>query len=138
MSTERYSGLVERRVWIPQRICLKAKSLREAGFTSYQDWAYYAHNVYIGRQNKYTGALSSKWAKPYKLQDFSRPDSLILFEWKVRSNSFLMNSLTELEAKNLGCYCYSHLPCHGQVLIKLFRERYAIPDVIPDGSPFRV
>ena len=120
------------------RICRKAKSLHEAGFTSYQDWAFYAHNVYIGRHNKFTGALASKWQNPYKLQDFSRPDSLILFEWKVRSNSFLMNSLTELEAKNLGCYCYSDLPSHGQVLIKLFKERYAIPDVIPNGSPFRV
>ena len=103
MSAERYSGLVERQVWIPQRICLKAKSLHEAGFTSYQDWAFYDHNVYIGRQNKLTGALSSKWQNPYKLQNFNRPDSLILFEWKVCSDSFLMNSLTELEAKNLGC-----------------------------------
>ena len=75
MSAECYSGLVERRVWIPQRICLKAKSLHEAGFTSSQDWAFYAHNVYIGWQNKFTGALASKWQNPYKLQDISRPDS---------------------------------------------------------------
>ena len=138
MSAGRSGDLVERQIWIPQRICLKAKSLHEAGSTSFQDWAFYAHHVYIGRHNKFTGAMASKWQNPYKLQDYSRSDSLLLFEWKVRSDSFLMNSLPELEAKTLGCYCYLTLPCHGQILIKLFKEKYAIPDIVPNGSRFQV
>ena len=51
---------------------------------------------------------------------------------------FLMDSLPELEAKTLGCYCHPDLPCHGQVLISLFKEKYAIPDLVPNGSRFTV
>ena len=51
---------------------------------------------------------------------------------------FLMDSLPELEVKTLGCYCHPDLPCHRQVLISLFKEKYAIPDLVPNGSRFTV
>jgi len=40
----------------------------------------------------------------------------------MRSNKELLNSLHEIEGKNLGCWCYPE-KCHGNVLIKLIEER---------------
>ena len=138
MSAGSSNDWVERQIFIPNKVCLKAKSLHAEGFTSFQDWNFYAHHVYIGRHNKFTGALRSKWLNPYNLRDYSRKDSLLLFEWKIRNDMFLMNSLPELEAKTLGCYCQLDIPCHGQILISLFKEKYAIPDIIPNGNRFKV
>jgi hypothetical protein len=43
------------------------------------------------------------------------------YEKYVRKNAVLMNSLHELEGKQLGCWCKPGL-CHGDVLIKLYNE----------------
>ena len=111
---------VESEIFVPNRVCLKAKSLHAAGFANFQDWNFYDHNLYIGRYNKFTGASSSKWMNPYNLQDYEIGDSLLLYEWKIRNNMVLLNALTELEAKYLGCYCQTYSPCHGQILVTLF------------------
>ena len=46
---------------------------------------------------------------------------LDIYEEYVRNNSFLMNSLSELKNKNLGCWCHPN-SCHGDVLVKLYKE----------------
>ena len=125
-------------MFVPKLMCLKAKSLKTEGFANFQDWNFYNHNLYIGRYNKFTGAASSKWMNHYNLRDYSRDDSLLLYEWRLRNNKVILDALSELEAKYLGCYCEPNLPCHGGILISLFKERFEIPDIIPDGSKFKV
>ena len=55
-----------------------------------------------------------------------------------QNDNFIMDSLPELEAKTLGCHCHPDLPCHSEILISLFKEKYAIPDLVPNGSSFTV
>ena len=49
-------------------------------------------------------------------------ETLNSYEKYVRNNPFLMFSLSELKDKNLGCWC-APSPCHGDVLIKLYKEK---------------
>jgi len=83
-------------------------------------------DLYIGRA-MYQGGWklsASKWANPYKVVDGSpeaRTRALQLYEAHVRSLPALMGSLRELDGKRLGCWC-APLPCHGDVLVKLWRE----------------
>ena len=44
-----------------------------------------------------------------------------MYEEKIRKSPELMASISELEGKNVGCWCNS-TPCHGDILIKLFME----------------
>ena len=67
------------------------------------------------------GATQSKWANPYPVRKHGRARCLALYERHVRDSPHLMNSLRELEGKMLGCWC-KPLPCHGDVLVKLFKE----------------
>jgi hypothetical protein len=54
-----------------------------------------------------------------------------LYEEYVRKDPLLMGSLGELDGKTLGCWCVDvvrrptpeTLICHGEVLVKLWRER---------------
>ena len=71
------------------------------------------------------GALGSKWGNPFK-PNKSHKNSLKLclerYEDYIRCNPDLFNAVMELEGKELGCWC-NPSPCHGDILIKLFRER---------------
>lgn len=72
--------------------------------------------VYIGRP--------SKWGNPFKISPTcSREDSVRLFELYLLSNIKLMNSLIELQDKDLVCFC-APLICHGDVLIKYANKIY--------------
>lgn len=75
---------------------------------------YNNYDVYIGR--------GSKWGNPYEIgKDGTRQEVIEKYERYVR-NSSLLKELKELEFSVLGCYCKPKI-CHGDVLIKLIRER---------------
>jgi len=81
-------------------------------------------NVYIGRNVPYVdGAVHSKWHNPYAVKKFGIDDSLAMYEYRVRSDKRLWDTLDELEGKTLGCWCVPHSRCHGQVLFELLREK---------------
>ena len=74
------------------------------------------------------GAVGSKWGNPFKTKKTnknSRRRCLERYEDHIRRNPDLFNALMELEGKELGCWC-KPFPCHGDVLIKLFKERQGI------------
>lgn len=90
-------------------------------------------DLYIGRRMTMGGwnLSQSKWHNPYKVnKDCPLEKSLSLYEEHVRSNQDLMDSLHELTGKSLGCWCtrptksQSDCCCHGDVLVKLWREKY--------------
>ena len=71
------------------------------------------------------GAVGSKWENPYKVKKGnknSRKKCLERYENYIRNNPDLFNAILELEGKELGCWCKPS-PCHGDILIKLFKER---------------
>ena len=78
-----------------------------------------------------TGARGSKWGNPFKINKNANKNSrnkcLKRYEDHVRRSPDLFNAVMELGGKELGCWCKPS-PCHGDILIKLFKER-------PDANP---
>jgi hypothetical protein len=83
------------------------------------------HDVYIGRP--------SKWGNPYShlsgkgsVQVASREEAIACYEQMLRvqdeRSQSLMDDLHEIAGKTLGCWC-APKACHGDVLVKLCRER---------------
>lgn len=73
------------------------------------------YDVYIGR--------GSKWGNPFPIEGkVTREKAIAMYEVYVRRNKRLLADLHELVGKTLGCYCHP-LPCHGEVLLKLLKER---------------
>lgn len=74
-------------------------------------------DVYIGR--------GSKWGNPYSHKEGtlaeevvrSRSEAIKKYEEYLLSNQSLMESLSELKGKTLGCWCKPK-SCHGDVLLK--------------------
>ena len=76
-------------------------------------------DVYIGRQVRWIDwTYDSKWGNYY--YDLEKYEKHVkLFLWK---------DLVELEGKKLGCWCITTTEiyptiCHGQVLMRLLREK---------------
>lgn len=82
-------------------------------------------DVYIGRRCMMGGwnLPQSKWANPFRLQDYEGNIDLVLKKYKeyILSKPELIQSLHELKGKVLGCWCMKKPTdkCHGQILIQL-------------------
>lgn len=74
------------------------------------------YDIFIGRP--------SKWGNPYHLgKDGTREEVIAKYEEYIRNRPKLLKDLVELSDKILGCYCSLEQHCHGDVLIKLLKER---------------
>ena len=119
---------------VVKNVCKKDRE--QEGYTSFSQWYNDENNVYIGRNaSKYAqrNVYDSKWANPFLCCDWNVAkaewvieDLVKSYEKYVRKNSLLMNSLHELEGKQLGCWCKPGL-CHGDILVKLYNEMYEQP-----------
>ena len=84
--------------------------------------------MYIGRDNHYVpGIIGSKWQNPFQIKKYGLAQCLILYEKKIRNDPDLMDAIPELNGKELGCWCKPS-DCHGDILIKLFKEHFDITD----------
>ena len=95
-------------------------------YNSFEDWISDPNHVYIGRK---IGKISgSKWGNPFGC-DKTNKNSIKLclerYEDHIRRDPDLFNAVMELEGKVLGCWCKPS-PCHGDILIKLFKEKQII------------
>ena len=73
------------------------------------------HDVYIGRP--------SKWGNPFSIgKDGTRSEVIEKYKRWIREQPELMEALSELEGKTLGCWC-KPLKCHGDVLVELLIEK---------------
>ena len=100
---------------------------REPGITYVVHFKKFPHDVYIGRP--------SKWSNPFTHKDLektnaqfqvaNRKEAIEKFENYLHSSG-LINDITELAGKVLGCWCCNkpadgsekNFLCHGQVLAK--------------------
>ena len=120
----------------PHCVSLKKSSLTRRGYKSFEDWNSDPNHVYIGRDMTHhiSGALGSKWGNPFKFdkkKKNSRKKCLERYEEHIRKNPDLFNAVMELEGKELGCWCKPSL-CHGDILIKLFKERQGTNQCLSD------
>jgi hypothetical protein len=70
-----------------------------------------SYDIYIGR--------GSKWGNPFRIgTDGTRIQVVEQYSRWIINQPHLMDSLSELRNKTLGCYC-SPLLCHGEILKKL-------------------
>lgn len=70
-----------------------------------------AFDIYIGRP--------SKWGNPFSIgKDGSREEVIQKYRNWIVNQEHLMNDLSELKGKVLGCWC-SPAACHGDVLVSL-------------------
>ena len=77
-------------------------------------WQKLPQYTYIGRPGF--------WGNPNKLSVFNnRLDCIVEYEKYARSSPDILARLTELSSKYIVCHCHP-LECHGDVLVKLFRE----------------
>ena len=81
------------------------------------------YDVYIGRP--------SKWGNPFthsingslaQHRVSSRDEAVSSYENWIRTQSELLDALPELVGKVLGCWCKPQA-CHGDVLVRLLKER---------------
>jgi len=78
------------------------------------------YDVYIGRKvRRVDWTYDSKWANHF-YNDFKGYEQHIRF--------YLWDELDELKGKKLGCWCITTkeltpVKCHGQILMKLLREK---------------
>ena len=71
------------------------------------------------------GGRGSKWGNPYSHKEGtlaehvvgSRSEAIQKFEDYLLSNEELMESLSELKGKTLGCWCKPK-SCHGDILLR--------------------
>lgn len=85
--------------------------------------------TYIGRQNSYYDLPESKFANPFKLDDYSRDESVDLytlwFSYRVSTNPDFEADARALEGETLACWCVPER-CHGMPLVE-FCETGNIP-----------
>lgn len=79
------------------------------------------YDIYIGRPSKWGNPFSHKRENIAEFQTKSRKESLVKYEeWLTKGDGkYLMDDLSELKGKKLGCWCKSNQKCHGDILIRL-------------------
>ena len=90
---------------------------------STEEWFTNPENLYIGQANRTHGVKASKWMNPWTIEDCgSREECLQRYEEYVRNDQLKMESIDEIEGKQLGCYCAPR-DCHANVLLKILSEK---------------
>ena len=107
---------------IPKIISIRKQNLVKLGYTDLEDWVKNPNNLYIGRKNCFVaGANESKWKNPFPVEKFERDKCLQKYKNYIMDNNKLLNELSELKGKTLGCWCKPE-KCHGDILIELFKS----------------
>jgi hypothetical protein len=77
--------------------------------------------LYVGRACNFGGwrLKKSKWANPFR---GAAPTVVRQFRAYIEKQPELLAALPELGGHTLGCWCKPG-PCHGDVLVQLYRER---------------
>ncbi len=77
--------------------------------------------VYIGRPSIWGNPFSHMEGTLAKYKVSSREEAIKKYEEWIRTQPDLLRQIPDLKGQILGCWCHP-LPCHGDVLVKLFNE----------------
>ena len=100
---------------VPKRVRLKIK-----GGNVVQDC-----DIYIGRRFTMGGwnLQESIFANPYRLKECSsREECLEKYKNYLLSRNDLLQSLSILSGKTIGCFCELNEKCHGDILIDIGKQ----------------
>lgn len=53
----------------------------------------------------------------------TRSERIALYENYLRNNTELFGQIEELRGKTLGCWCKPEKNCHGDIIVKLLKEK---------------
>ena len=109
---DRLQGYAELLGSQPSRVCV-----REVKKLQYQ-------HLYIGRGASHLGCGKSPWANPFQVKRFGLDGAIRKYEAMLRSTPTLLGQLDQLSDKVLLCHCETSEPCHGDILIKAWKERF--------------
>ena len=124
------------------RVCLKTRYLKQAGFSTVEEWLASPRNVYVGRKKTVRIARPalasspntkvvqrfqiepSNWANDYLLKNCTSPtESIAAFVDYFRSDpSFPQLAVAQLSGKVLGCWCTPDELCHADWLVDYVNE----------------
>lgn len=104
-------------------ICVKKENLKKMGYENLEEWLKNPNHIYIGRNMSFyvKGATQSKWANPYSVKKYGRDECLRLYKEYIKTRPDLINSISELQGKILGCWCHPD-KCHGDTLAEILTE----------------
>ena len=97
-------------------------------------------DVYIGRQCFRGGwkLPRSPWHNPFSVAQCGGSAAFAVerYEAYLRQRQDLLERLPQLRGKVLGCWCKKRgdEPCHGDVLVKLLKEKATSRTTTADGS----
>ena len=99
-------------------------------------WLECKSNVYVGRPSKFIPRSKwGKWGNPYKLKEYgSRKVVINLFRKHILKNKELIETVTELKGKVLGCWC-APKGCHAEVLHQLAGNNPVYEHLDDSGNP---
>ncbi|MEX0598146.1 MAG: DUF4326 domain-containing protein, partial [Candidatus Paceibacterota bacterium] len=67
------------------------------------------------------GATQTKWANTYSVKKYRRDECLRLYKEYIKTRPDLINNISELRGKILGCWCHPD-KCHGDILAEILTE----------------
>ena len=79
---------------------------------------------YIGRGASHLGCGRSLWANPFQVKRFGRVGAISKYEAMLKSTPSLERQLGQLNDKVLLCHCEASEPCHRDVLIKAWEDKF--------------
>ena len=102
---------------------IRKSELKKHGVASFEQWNSKSNTLYIGRNMTVyvPGTYKSKWCNPYTAKKYGLDECLAMYEAHIRKSA-LYDDLLELIDCELGCWCKPE-KCHGDVLIKLLKEK---------------
>ena len=76
-------------------------------------WKMPLNTVYVGRP--------TRWGNPWIVNKNNKAKDVVNHyeEWVMSNGLFVLDIKTELEGKNLACWCPLNQPCHADVLLKI-------------------
>ncbi|KAH3896910.1 uncharacterized protein LOC127864493 [Dreissena polymorpha] len=104
--------------------------LNKLGYRDLEHWLSVPGHVYIGRDmSRYvSGAIGSIWGNPFRSRKLGNAEpcqmyrQYVINDTRIQSNGkTLLESLSELKGKTLGCWCHPE-QCHGHMLVELIAE----------------
>lgn len=82
------------------------------------------YDIYIGRKSEFG---DTTWGNPFGDPKMPLHEKLERYEEYIIKTPHLYNNLDKLAGCRLGCHCKPK-PCHGDILVKLFKKKYNIEE----------
>ena len=81
-------------------------------------------HLYIGRGASHLKCARSLWANPFTVKTHGREGAIRRFRSMLQDSQNLQQQLHQLTGKVLLCHCSLSEPCHGDVLIQAWEDKF--------------